>query len=85
MGLYFGLSVSQIAKGIESYKPSNNRSEVIKKESILPSIDAIEWSLQVIHVFGTAADIECRIIKVCLVVDRAVGNIIGNFRRQCLR
>jgi UDP-N-acetylmuramoyl-tripeptide--D-alanyl-D-alanine ligase len=40
MGLYFGLTISQIAKGIESYKPSNNRSEVIKKESNTIYLDA---------------------------------------------
>jgi UDP-N-acetylmuramoyl-tripeptide--D-alanyl-D-alanine ligase len=40
MGLYFGLNPSQIALGIESYKPSNNRSEVIKKESNTIYLDA---------------------------------------------
>lgn len=40
MGLYFGLNYTQIAQGIESYKPSNNRSEVIKKESNTIYLDA---------------------------------------------
>ncbi len=40
MGLYFGLNYTQIALGIESYKPSNNRSEVIKKESNTIYLDA---------------------------------------------
>jgi UDP-N-acetylmuramoyl-tripeptide--D-alanyl-D-alanine ligase len=31
VGLFFGVSESEIVFGIENYKPSNNRSEVIKK------------------------------------------------------
>lgn len=40
IGLYFGLNDIQIALGIESYIPSNNRSEVIKKESNTIYLDA---------------------------------------------
>jgi hypothetical protein len=32
MGLYFKMKPNEISKGIESYFPTNNRSEIIKKE-----------------------------------------------------
>jgi UDP-N-acetylmuramoyl-tripeptide--D-alanyl-D-alanine ligase len=32
IGLYFKMNLNEIAKGIESYFPTNNRSEIIKKE-----------------------------------------------------
>lgn len=40
IGLYFGLNFTQISQGIEKYKPSNNRSEVIKKEKNTIYLDA---------------------------------------------
>jgi UDP-N-acetylmuramoyl-tripeptide--D-alanyl-D-alanine ligase len=40
MGLHFGLNTTEIKKGIENYVPSNNRSEVIKKDSNTIFLDA---------------------------------------------
>jgi UDP-N-acetylmuramoyl-tripeptide--D-alanyl-D-alanine ligase len=40
MGLHFGLNATEIKKGIENYVPSNNRSEVIKKDSNTIFLDA---------------------------------------------
>jgi len=49
-GIVFGLSDNEIAKGISAYKPSNNRSEVRKKNSntfILDAYNANPSSMEV--------------------------------------
>ncbi len=40
IGKYFGLNLKQIKKGIESYTPTNSRSQLIKKESNTIILDA---------------------------------------------
>ncbi len=40
IGSYFKLSKDQIKKGIESYHPQNNRSQIIKKDNLTIILDA---------------------------------------------
>jgi UDP-N-acetylmuramoyl-tripeptide--D-alanyl-D-alanine ligase len=40
IGKYFGLNLEQIKRGIESYTPTNSRSQLIKKESNTIVLDA---------------------------------------------
>lgn len=40
IGKYFGLSFDQMKKGLEEYFPDNNRSQIIKKNSITIILDA---------------------------------------------
>ncbi|QWX83059.1 UDP-N-acetylmuramoyl-tripeptide--D-alanyl-D-alanine ligase [Cellulophaga sp. HaHaR_3_176] len=50
MGKYFNITISEIKKGIESYIPSNNRSQIIEKNGnkiILDAYNANPSSMQV--------------------------------------
>ncbi|MGP8214657.1 MAG: UDP-N-acetylmuramoyl-tripeptide--D-alanyl-D-alanine ligase [Bacteroidia bacterium] len=40
IGFHFGLTISQVKKAIEDYVPSNNRSQLVKKESNTIWVDA---------------------------------------------